>query len=125
MKMFKTLRIICVLASAGAAANASEMSHYLRVNVPFAFVAAGQQFSAGEYRVTETETGVITLQGEGKAASLISTPIASPKSGDTSALRFTNSNNQSYLTSVSVEGEGTRSVPAHLTAERKVTLARQ
>jgi hypothetical protein len=75
MKMLKMLRIIGVLASAGAATNASETSHCLRVNVPFAFVVAGQQFSPGEYKVTETETGVITVQGQGKSAALIGMPL--------------------------------------------------
>lgn len=122
--MFKTLRIIGVLASAWAAYSA-ENSHYVRVNVPFAFVAAGQQFAPGAYNVTETESGVVTVQGEGKAAMVISTPLDPPKVGEGSALRFVNSNNRIYLSGLSVGGEGSRLVPVHLLPERKLAMTGQ
>lgn len=122
MKVFKTIRILGVLASAGAAYAAD--SHYIHADVPFAFVVAGQQFAPGAYNITETSTGVLTVQGEGKAAVVISTPLDPPKAGQSSALRFQNSNNRVYLSGVSVEGEGTRSVPVHVSAERNVAMTR-
>ena len=105
MKMFKTFTILGVLASAGSA-FAADNSHYLHVNVPFAFVVAGQQFTPGEYNVSQTETGVITVQGRGHAAAVISTPFEEFRPGEISGLHFTNSDSREYLTGVSVEGEG-------------------
>ncbi len=126
MKLFKTVGLIGVLVSGGLV-EASEYSHSLRVNVPFAFVVAGQQFAAGQYDVKETENGVITVQGEGKAAAVISTPFEASKPGMTSALQFTGDGSRGDgsrdLVSVAVEGEGRRSVPVHTTQERKLTLA--
>ena len=121
MKLFKTFTILGVLASAGAAFGA-ENSHYLKVTVPFAFVVAGQQFTPGEYSVSQTETGIITVQGRGKAAAVLSTPFEASKYGETSGLHFTNNESREYLTGVSVEGEGTRAVPVHL-SQRTLTLA--
>jgi hypothetical protein len=86
---------------------------------------AGQEFAPGQYDVKETETGIITLQGQGKAVAVLSTPLTNLRTGKSPAIRFTNSNNKAYLTSVSMEGEGTRSVPAHLPTEQKVMLAAQ
>ena len=120
MKMLKTFGLLTVL-TCGGMLGAAENSYYLRVNVPFAFVVAGQQFGPGEYDVKETATGIITVQGVGKAAAVISTPVDS-KQGETSSLRFTNSEGNAYLAGVSVEGEGTRAVPVHLVHERKVTV---
>lgn len=122
IKMFKTVRILGVFASAGAAYAAD--SHYIHADVPFAFVVAGQQFAPGAYNVTETSTGVLTVQGQGKAAVVISTPLDPPKAGEPSALRFKNSNNRVYLSGVSVEGEGTRSVPVRVSEQRNITLTR-
>ncbi len=114
MKMFKTLVAIGVLCSAGSAFGA-EQTHLLRVNVPFAFVVEGEQFAAGNYDVSQTESGIVTVQGQGKAVMLLSTPKEAARSGEVSGLRFTNSASHSYLSAVSVEGEGTRAVPVHLT----------
>ncbi len=122
MKMFKTLGLLGVLALAGYA-GAADGARYLRVNVPFAFVVAGQTLSPGNYNVTETETGVITIQGGGKAAAVISTPGEISKPGEASALRFTNNNNRTYLVGVSMEGEGTRAIPEHFSAGRNIALA--
>ena len=122
MKMFKTIRILGVLASAGAAYAAD--SHHIHANVPFAFVVAGQQFAPGAYNVTETSTGVLTVQGEGKAAVVISTPLDLSKPGDSSTLSFRNTNSRVYLSGVSIEGQGTRSVPVRVSAERNVALTR-
>lgn len=121
MKMFKAIGLLGVLAS-GSLIEAADYSHSLRVNVPFSFVVAGQKFAAGQYDVKETETGLITVQGEGKAAAVISTPLEAPKPGVTPALRF-KSNDTRDLVSVAMEGEGRRAIPVHSVTERKLTIA--
>ena len=121
MKMVKKVGALAVLALAGSA-GAAEDCHYLRVNVPFSFVVAGQQFASGEYEIRETENGVITVQGQGKAAAVISTPSEMPKPGETSRLSFTSAQRREYLSGVSVEGEVSRAVQVP-SAERKLTLA--
>ncbi len=119
------LKMAGLVSALGAAsyASAAEAAYYLHVNVPFAFVVAGQQFAAGEYDIKETNTGIITVQGAGGAAEVLSTPLEAAKEGEHSRLRFTTTESGAHLVSVSVEGEGTRSVPAHLGQERKLALA--
>ncbi len=121
MKMFKTFGLLAVLAC-GSTLGAAEYSHYLRVNVPFAFVVAGQQFAPGAYDVRETSNGIITVQGVGKAAAVISTPLETAKEGEASSLRFTNTGDGEYLAGVSVEGEGSRAVPVPV-HERRLAIA--
>ena len=120
MKMFKTLRLASVLALAGMA-NAADYNHALHVNVPFAFAVAGQQFSPGDYEVKESDNGIITIQGEGNAAMVISRPLASAKQNEESGLLFTKSGNRDLL-SIAVEGEGSRSIPVHSVIERELAL---
>ncbi len=122
MKMFKSSGVLAALAFAGAA-GAADYSHYLRVNVPFSFVVAGQQFAAGQYNVKEMGNGIITVQGQGKAAAVLSTPSQMAKPGETSRLSFTSDESREYLSGVSVEGEVSRAVPMPNTTERKLTLA--
>jgi len=121
-KLLRGAGLVSALAAASFA-GAAETAHYLRVNVPFAFVVAGQQFAAGEYDVRETDTGIITVQGAGGVAEVISTPLEAAKEGEHSRLRFTNTESGAHLVSVSVEGEGTRSVAVHSGQERKLALA--
>jgi hypothetical protein len=122
MKIFMTFGAFAGLALAGSA-GAAEYSHYLKVNVPFSFVVAGQQFAAGQYDIKETENGIITVQGQGKAAAVISTPSQIAKPGETSRLSFTSDESREYLSGVSVEGEVSRAVPVPNTTERKLTFA--
>jgi len=121
MKMFKTLGLLGVLAT-GSLVEASEHSHLLRVTVPFSFVVAGQRFQPGEYFVTENANGVITVQGAGKAAAVLSIPMTAPKEGQTSALRFID-NAERDLVSVAMEGEGTRGVPVRAVEQPKMIVS--
>ena len=121
MKMFKTFGVLGALALSNFA-GAATATHSLHVNVPFAFVLAGEQFKAGDYQITEAINGVITVQGQGKAAMVLSTPAESSHKSDLSRLRFTNSDSREYLTGVVVEGEQGRAVPVHASEIRKVTL---
>jgi hypothetical protein len=123
MKMFKTFRVVGLLAAA-VGAEAADNAHYLHVNIPFAFTVADQQFAPGSYNVTESDTGIITIQGEGKAAAVISTPFEM-KANETSSLRFTNNNSRAYLVGVSIEGEGSRSVPEHVAPQHASPLSAQ
>ena len=49
----------------------------MRVKVPFSFVLAGKEFSAGEYRVNENSNGLVIVQGAGHAAVVVTTPAES------------------------------------------------
>lgn len=118
--MIQAVGLLGALAS-GSLLEASDYSHSMRVNVPFSFVVAGQQFQAGEYDVRETTNGVITFQGAGKAIAVISSPLATPKWGEPAALRFSNTADREVV-SVVLEGEGRRAVPVHNGQARKLDL---
>ena len=108
--------IVGVLASAGAV-EAADNSHYLKVNVPFAFTVAGEPFGAGQYQITEDQNGIVTLQGAGKGAAVISTPLETSKPKETTGLRFANSASRDLI-GIALEGEGSRAI-----AESKVAMA--
>ena len=76
-KTFKAIALASVLGIAGAALPASA-SEVLRVKVPFPFVLAGQEFSAGQYRVDQSDSGLIIVQGEGHAVAVLSIPADLP-----------------------------------------------
>jgi hypothetical protein len=119
--LFKALTLTGVLACSGAAFSASA-SQLLRVNVPFSFVLAGQQFAAGEYKVEQTTNGVIIVQGAGQAAAVLSIP-AELRAHSTTGLTFTTSQSREYLVGVQVEGESNRAIPVHFDQTRKLTVA--
>jgi hypothetical protein len=121
-KTFKAIALASVLGMAGAALPASA-SEVLRVKVPFPFVLAGQEFSAGQYRVDQSDNGLIIVQGEGRAVAVLSIPADLPKRPDTSSLHFTTSDSREYLVGVQVEGEGTRAIPRSGFQERKLAVA--
>jgi hypothetical protein len=120
-KMFKTLVLAGVLALSGAAFTASA-GQSLRVNVPFSFVVAGQQFSAGDYRIAQTDSGLIIVQGAGQAAAVLSTPGDSNSKAVT-GLRFTGNSSREYLVGVQIQGETGRAIPVPAFQERKITLS--
>jgi hypothetical protein len=122
LRTFKTITLASALGIAGAALPASA-SQVLRVKVPFSFVLAGQEFSAGQYRVDQSDSGLIIVQGEGRAVAVLSVPSDLTKSSDTSSLHFTKSDSRAYLVGVQVEGEGTRAIPRTGYPERKLTVA--
>src|ERR1700728_480200 len=110
MKLFNTLGAIGLLAFA-AASPAATIADSMRVHVPFAFVVAGQQFAAGDYTVCQSDSGIVTVQGAGKAAMTLSYPAEAVR-GDAPGLRFTGSEQKRYL--VGVQGETlARSGPVH------------
>ncbi len=119
MKIFTTAVFAAFALS--DVAGAATASHNLRVTVPFAFVVAGEQFKPGNYEVTETQNGVITVQGEGKAAAVLSIPGQSPSATVVSTVSFKNSRSQSYLSGIAVEGES-RLVPVKTNQARTLKI---
>ncbi len=101
--------------------SAASNGQMLQVHVPFSFMVGAQQFAAGDYRVQQTDNGVLFVQGEGKAVAAITVP-ADLKAGSSSSLRFTNAEQHSYLTGVQVQGESARALVLPVQDQRKVTL---
>lgn len=116
MKLFKTFLAASALAVPSAVLAASPTST-LSVHVPFSFTMAGQDFEPGDYRVQQSDNGVICIQGSGKAAMAISVPGSPAKSGAPSALQF----NSGHLVGIQIEGAEIRLLPQDQ-PETKVTL---
>ena len=122
MKLFNTLGAIGLLAFA-AASSAAPIADSMRVHVPFAFVVAGQEFAPGDYTVRQSDSGIVSVQGAGKAAMTLSYP-AEPVRGDAPGLRFASSQEKRYL--VGIQGEAlARSIPVHTDGQRKLAFSRQ
>ena len=121
---FRTIAFASVLGILGAELPACA-SETLRVNVPFPFILAGQEFSAGQYRVNQLDSGLIIVQGEGRAAAVLSIPSDPARRPDTSSLHFTTSDSREYLVGVQVQGEGARVIPRSGFQERKLTVGLQ
>jgi hypothetical protein len=117
--IFKTVTIASALMISGAAFSASA-GERLRVNVPFSFTVGNTQFAAGDYRIEQSDNGILTVQGAKSSAMVLTTPSDVAKLG-TTGLYFTNSNSHAYLTSVRVEGSPARSLPGNTTV--KLTMA--
>lgn len=121
MKLFHTLGALGVLAFA-ALSPAATIADSMRVHVPFAFVVAGQEFAPGDYTVRQSDTGIVSVQGDGKSAMTLSYPAQAAATSP--GLRFARSEQKRYL--VGIQGEAlARSIPVPLAAQRKLTLARQ
>lgn len=123
MKILKTLSVFSALALGTFSSAALANESYMRVNVPFAFVVAGQQFAPGAYVITQNDSGLIRVQGAGKGAMVISSPAAPASSIGGSSLRFTNAQAQLNLTTVVQEGEESRSIPVRPVEQRAVTMS--
>lgn len=115
-------KVVCLSAlGVPSLLSAASNGPSLQVHVPFSFMVGAQEFAAGDYRVSQTENGVIYVQGEGKAAATLSTP-ADLKTGTPSSLRFTNAEQHSYLTGVQVQGESARAIVLGTDDQRRLTL---
>jgi hypothetical protein len=120
LDMFKTLAIGSVMTLAGAVLPASA-AEGLRVSVPFAFSVNGTKLPAGNYSVTQSENGMVTLSGA-KASAMVLTVPADYSKTNTSGLGFTASSENPVLTSILVSGSVSREIPNH-SGERKANLA--
>jgi hypothetical protein len=121
MKLFQTLLVIGSAVPALLSAASGYDSLY--VHVPFQFVAGGQSFSPGDYRVSRADNGVIFIQGNGKAAAAISVPGALAKPGAPAGLKFSKNGEREHLVGVQVEGEATRTIVPRTEEAKKVVLS--
>lgn len=99
MKLFYMWGVWIALTFA-VTAPAAEAHDTLRAHVPFAFVVAGQEFAAGDYTVHESDSGIVWLQGSGKAAIVLSYPAVPTAPGSAAGLLFTKSGQKEYLVGV-------------------------
>jgi len=120
LDMFKTAVLGSVITLCGAAVPASA-AEGLHVSVPFSFVVAGTKLPAGDYNITQSDNGMVTLTGT-KASAMVLTVPADYSKNNTTGLNFTASADSPVLTSIQVSGAVSREIPNH-SAERKAVLA--
>jgi hypothetical protein len=123
MKLFPVAAFALALAFA-AEMPAAESSDALRVHIPFVFVVAGQEFTPGDYMIHQNDSGVVWVQGGGKAAAVLSYPSASAIPGTVSALRFTKSGQKEYLVGVQYQ-QLNRAIPLPALSQRKLLPPQQ
>jgi hypothetical protein len=116
----KAMAVTGVLLGGSLTASAAER---LRVNVPFSFVLAGLEFQPGQYMVDSSNNGVLTVQGAGHGAAVLTIPAELAKSGTATALRFTTDGHEYRLVGLQVEGEVSRAVPEPAYREHKLAIA--
>ena len=117
MKTFGCL----VLILAGISANAQN-PHEIKVNVPFAFTAAGKDLPPGEYDLfLNPLKTVVTLRGENSTALFLMSASSNLTQDERSFVRFYSDGEHYTLQDVSFVGVEQRVVSAHvnklLTAE--------
>jgi hypothetical protein len=116
---FKFVAVAGVLLGGSLAASASER---LKVNVPFSFVMAGLEFQPGQYTVDQANNGVLTVQGEGKGAMVITTPAETGKAVPAASLSFVTDGHEYHLTGVKMLNEVNRSVNGITPQDRKLSI---
>ena len=123
MKLFK---IICSLSLSALAlpvlVSAASSSQTLQVHVPFSFTMAGEEFAPGDYRVQQNDNGIMSVQGNGKAAMALTSPSRSGKPGTPASLQFTGDQQHEYLVGIHVEGVPDRALPVHFEEGRKLAF---
>jgi hypothetical protein len=120
LNMIKTMVLGTVMVLGGAVLPASA-AEGLRVSVPFSFIVGGAKMPAGDYSVTQSENGMVTLSGA-KASAMVLTVPADYSKSNTTGLNFTSTTDSPVLTSIQVSGAVSREIPNH-SAERKASLA--
>jgi len=120
LDMFKTAVLGSVITLCGAVFPASA-AEGLHVSVPFSFMVGGTKMPAGDYSVTQSENGMVTLSGS-KASAMVLTVPADYSKSNTTGLNFTSSADSPVLTGIQVSGSVSREIPNH-SAERKAVLA--
>lgn len=119
--MFKTIVLSSVMTISAAVLPASAAER-LHVTVPFSFVVGGAKMAAGDYNITESENGMVTLVGAKTSAMVLTVPAEYSK-GSSTALSFTSSDSNPVLTSIQVSGSLSRGIPQHSSTERKAVLS--
>ncbi len=99
-KNIRTLLAFSIIAVAGSAlpACAAEINP-IHVNVPFAFKAGKNTLPAGEYTVSEEESGVITIKGN-KGGVMVLGSVAGDSTSDKASISFGKDEKGYYLKSV-------------------------
>jgi hypothetical protein len=116
---FQFVAVAGVLFVGSLSASAAER---LRVNVPFSFVLAGLEFQPGQYTVDQSNSGILTVQGEGRGA-MVTTIPAALKPNAPSSLRFVTDGHEYHLVGVQIEGEVSRAVDSSAFREHKLAIA--
>jgi hypothetical protein len=117
--LYRFVAIAGALLGGSLAASAAE---HLRVNVPFSFELAGLEFQAGQYTLNENNNGVLTVQGEGRGAMVVTIPAELSKTSAETTLRFVKDGNEHHLVGYQ-EGETSRAVTSPFYREHKLTIA--
>jgi len=121
LNMFKTTVIASAIALSGAALSASAAER-LHVNVPFSFMVGNTKMAAGDYNISQSENGMVTLSGTKTSAMVLTVPAEYAKNNGT-GLSFASTDSSPVLTSIQVSGAVSREIPLHNFADRKVALA--
>jgi hypothetical protein len=119
--MFKTILVASVVTVSGAVLPACA-AETLHVSVPFSFTAGNAKMAAGDYSISQSENGMVTLSGTKTSAMVLTVP-ADYSSANLTGLSFTSIDANPVLTSIQVSGAVSREIPLHGGAERKAALA--
>jgi hypothetical protein len=120
LNTIKSLVLGCVMTLAAAVLPASAAER-LHVTVPFSFIVGGTKMPAGDYNITQSPSGMVTLSSAKASAMVLTVPADYTKS-DLSALNFTPNTDSPVLTSINISGSFSRQIPVR-NAERKAVLA--
>ncbi len=115
----KLVAIAGVLVGGSLSASAAER---LSVNVPFSFVLAGLEFQPGHYTLDQSNSGVLTVSGEGRGAVVITIPTELSKSNAASSLRFVTDGHEYHLVAVQLDSENSRAVDSSIYREHKLSI---
>lgn len=102
IRFLKIMYLAGSLVAGTLAANAEEV---LTAHIPFAFVAGGKAFSAGDYRLNKGgESNVMLIRGAGNSAAFLTT-TAEPGSGYSVSLVFERHGETLVLSAIRMGGE--------------------
>jgi len=108
---------VALLLLAAAVASAQTAS-WMRVTVPFSFVAASNNCPAGDYTVNiDRETGQVTLSSPAKHAVLLTSTDPRPADRDRAYLRFRHFGQRWVLQEVVARGTAQQLNPSKLETE--------
>jgi hypothetical protein len=119
LNTFKKLTIATVITITGAASLASAADR-LHVSVPFSFMVGNTKMAAGDYSITQSENGMVTIEGAKTSAMVLTVP-GEMTGKATSALSFTGDSNPT-LKAIVVSGSVSREIPLHSATDRKPAL---
>jgi hypothetical protein len=114
-RLFTRVFAPAVLLSLSAISAFSQSDFAVRARVPFAFVAGDAVLPAGEYIIQQDNiSSIVTLQGSGGAAAVLSAGTELPKSDSRTQLVFKRRGNQVVLTQIRLSDQPTRLISTGL-----------